>query len=99
VKSCLRENRSVRKKKIDKIIRRHYWPELGRPKLATVADVEDELRILQSDGVDDKVASAMTIGSIATSLWGSDDKRSDAEYSWVRQQVCRKLFGSYFYYH
>jgi len=75
----LQEIRSSRKKKI---IKRHYWPELGRPKLATVTDIEDELHVLQSDRVEDKVESAMAISSIATSPWGSVDKRSDAEYSW-----------------
>ena len=90
IKQWLRENRSTRKKRITKIVKAHYWPDAGKPKLQSLQQVEAELDIHRSDDTEHKLASAMTVSAIATSMWSSD-KRSDAEYKWVRQQVCNKF--------
>jgi hypothetical protein len=86
IKGWLREDRSAKNKRIAKIIKSHYWPDLARPKLLSLEEVEEELRVLRSSSVEDKVASAMTVSAIATSLWSSE-RRSDAEYDWVRKRV------------
>jgi hypothetical protein len=86
IKCWLREDRSAKNKRIARIIKSHYWPDLATPKLLSLENVTEELRVLRSSSVEDKVASAMTVSAIATSFWSSE-KRSDAEYDWVRNRV------------
>jgi hypothetical protein len=68
------------------MIRDHYWSDFTGLTLQSLSEIEAEIEAHRSDVPEVQVKSAVMVGAIATSMWGSG-RRSDEEYSWIRDRV------------